>query len=390
MKYPLVLDPFDQEDKILLKRVVDGGQYTMGPEVKAFETEFAAMAGSRFAVMVNSGSSANLAGVAALLYGPRPKLKRGDEVIVPAVGWATTWAPLQQLGLSVRVVDVDKETLNLSVDAIRKAITPKTKMVMTVSILGNPLNFTEIAALCHEKGLILFEDNCESIGALHKQKWCGTFGLLGTFSFFYSHHISTIEGGMIVTDNEELYHLCLALRAHGWTREVPREAPLRQSSASAMKEQYRFVVPGFNLRPLEFSGALGRRQLMKLPGILEQRRKNADEFLKMMKKHPKMRAQVCRDGDSSWYAFTMVLEGSSESERNRLFEFLSKNGIESRMVTGGNFLQHEMSRYFDCTFSGTLDVATEVHEQGLFVANHGVPMSDMLQHLHMVLTEFGL
>lgn len=390
MKYPLVLDPFDQDDKNLLKSIIDRGQYTMGPEVKSFETEFAQLAGSRFAVMVNSGSSANLVGIASLMYGENPRLKKGDEVLVPAIGWSTTWAPLQQLGLRVRVVDVDSGTLNLSVENLQKAITPETKMLMTVSILGNPLNFSGIKEFCVKNNIILFEDNCESIGATHQKKWCGTFGLLGTFSFFYSHHISTIEGGMLVTDDESLYHLSLALRAHGWTREIPQKNQVGAHTAKAMKEQYRFMVPGFNLRPLEFSGALGRRQLEKLPRILAQRRANAQEFRDRMRAFPRIRLQQTPDGDSSWYAFTMVLENRTEAERDQLFEFLRAREIETRMITGGNLLNHAMAKYFDLSQSSDLKNAQEVHHQGLFVANHGVEMSSMFNHLTQALKDFGV
>lgn len=402
MIYPLVLNPFDANDVTQVKATIDSGQWTMGPKVKEFEQQFAKKAGVPFAVMVNSGSSANLAAMTAVLFHSKNFLKPGDEVIVPAIGWATTWAPLQQLGLHIKVVDVDPETLNINVDELEKAITARTKMVVTVTVLGNPMDFTRLRSVCEKHNVLLFEDNCESIGATHRQQWCGTFGFVGTFSFFYSHHISTIEGGMIVTHDEEMYELCLAARAHGWNREIPRASKLNQSLSERMKEQYQFIIPGYNLRPLEISGTLGLCQLPKLDPQLKIRRENALLFQAMMESHPKIQTQSVRDGESSWYAFTMILKNegdnkdqnsyknNDEQKRNQLFEFLHARGIESRMITGGSIDQQPMSRYFNLQKASDLRHANRAHHTGLFVANHGIPFEHGIKALDQALKEFGV
>src|SRR5438105_11313714 len=199
MFYDLASSTWGPEELDAIDRVVRSGRFTMGDHVRRFEEAFAAKFGVRHAVMTNSGSSANLVGVAALFHRQKRPLQRGDEVIVPAISWATTFHPLQQYGLKLRFVDVDLQTLNMDVSRLTEALTPKTRMVMAVSILGNPARLDIMRAFCDEHRLYLFEDNCESMGARLNGKCCGTFGDIGTFSTFYSHHISTMEGGVLVT-----------------------------------------------------------------------------------------------------------------------------------------------------------------------------------------------
>ncbi len=250
----------------------------MGAEVAAFEQEFAAFTGSQHAVMVNSGSSANLLMVAASTFRRRGRrLQRGDEVLVPAVSWATTYFPLSQHGLVLRFVDIDPQTLNFDLAALEAAVTPRTAAVMAVNLLGNPNDFAVLQALARRHDLVLLEDNCESLGASFEGRQAGTFGLAGSFSFFFSHHMSTMEGGMVVTDDQELYELMLSLRAHGWTRNLPTENLVTgRKSDDPFVESFRFVLPGYNLRPLEMEAAVGREQLAQaalLPGSAPPQRR---------------------------------------------------------------------------------------------------------------------
>jgi CDP-6-deoxy-D-xylo-4-hexulose-3-dehydrase len=214
-KYPLSKDTWDEEEIKAINEVIESKRFTMGPKVKEFEEKFADYFGVKYAIMVNSGSSANLLAIAALIYSG--KLNGGDEVIVPAVSWSTTYAPLQQFGLKLKFVDIDLYTLNISIEELEKAITEDTKAIFLVNLLGNPNDFDKINNLIKGKDIILLEDNCESMGAKYKGKYTGTFGLLSTFSTFYSHHICTMEGGVVTTNDEELYHYMLSIRAHGWT-----------------------------------------------------------------------------------------------------------------------------------------------------------------------------
>ena len=225
MFYDLSASTWGPEEIEAIRRTVERGRFTMGEEVAAFEREFAAYFGMQHGVMVNSGSSANLVAVAALFYKKDRPLARGDEVIVPAISWSTTYHPLQQYGLRLRFVDVELDTLNIDVSKLARALTPRTRAIVAVSILGNPAALDVLQRFAREHGLYLIEDNCESMDAELNGRKTGTFGDLNTFSFFFSHHISTMEGGIVLTDDLELDHLLRSLRAHGWTRDLPPGSP---------------------------------------------------------------------------------------------------------------------------------------------------------------------
>lgn len=281
-RFPLATSSWDEKEYQALQRVIDSGQFSMGAEVEKFEHEFAKFVGSKYSVMVNSGSSANLIMTAALMFTKqsRYRLKAGDEIIVPAVSWPTTYYPLSQYGLKLKFVDIDRGTLNYDLSALSDAISDHTRAIMVVNLLGNPTDFSAIQDLINDKDIVLIEDNCESLGAVFSDKQAGTFGVMGTFSSFFSHHISTMEGGLIVTDDEELYHVMLTLRAHGWTRNLPKvNHVVDKKSDDLFEESFRFVLPGYNVRPLEMSGALGQEQLRKLPEIIAGRRRNGAEFV---------------------------------------------------------------------------------------------------------------
>ena len=224
VRFPLATATWGQEEQDAMQRVIASGMYTMEANVQAFERDFAQYVGSKHCVMVNSGSSAILLMVAALFYtqNAKLKLKRRDEVIVPAVSWSTTYYPLYQYGLKIKFVDIDLHTLNYDLDQLERAVTDKTRAIMAVNLLGNPNDFARIQSIIGNRDTVLIEDNCESMGAKFQGKHTGTFGVMGGYSSFFSHHISTMEGGLIVTDDEELYQILLSLRAHGWTRNLPK------------------------------------------------------------------------------------------------------------------------------------------------------------------------
>ena len=219
---PLATDTWDSREFDAIQRVIDSRMFTMGAEVAAYERQFAEFFGSKYAVMVSSGSTANLLMVAAPFFTETPKFAVGDEVIVPAVSWSTTYFPFHQYGLKLVFVDIDPLTLNMDLTKLAAAVTDRTKAICLVNLLGNPNDFAAVEAIIGDRDIVLLEDNCESMGATFSGRQAGTFGLMGTFSSFYSHHIATMEGGCIVTDDEELYHILLCLRAHGWTRNLPK------------------------------------------------------------------------------------------------------------------------------------------------------------------------
>ncbi len=377
-KFPLATASWGNEETAAMQRVIASGMFTMGENVQAFERDFAQYIGSRYSVMVNSGSSANLLMVAALFYTKNPllKLKRGDEVIVPAVSWSTTYYPLYQYGLKIKFVDIDLNTLNYDLDQLEQATTDQTRAIMAVNLLGNPNDFARIQAIIGGRDIVLIEDNCESMGAAYQDKMAGTFGVMGTFSSFFSHHISTMEGGLIVTDDEELYQILLSLRAHGWTRNLPKHNLVcSEKSDDPFEESFRFVLPGYNVRPLELEGALGVEQVKRLPQMIAERRKNGQLLQATLRNHPDILIQQ-EIGASSWFGFSLVIRPNSTLTRKVLVAQLNALGFECRPIVAGNFAKNEVVRYFDSEVHGVLKNADHIDQNGLFIGNHHFPIPD--------------
>jgi CDP-6-deoxy-D-xylo-4-hexulose-3-dehydrase len=382
-KFPLATSTWGQEEIDAMHRVIDSRMFTMGENVSAFERGFSDYVGSKYCVMVNSGSSSNLLMVAALFYtkNSRLKLNRGDEVIVPAVSWSTTYYPLYQYGLKFKFVDIDLETLNYDLDQLEAAVSDKTRMIMAVNLLGNPNDYDRIQQLVDKHNLILLEDNCESLGATYNGRFAGTFGVMGSFSSFFSHHISTMEGGLIVTDDEELYHILLSLRSHGWTRHLPKENHVCETkSDDPFEESYRFVLPGYNLRPLELEGALGVEQLKRLPSIIEERRKNGKLFQEVMGDHADILIQK-EIGNSSWFGFSLVVRPTSRLSRTELLGKLDNLGFECRPIVAGNFAKNEVVKYFDSEVFGELKNADHIDSNGFFIGNHHYSIAEAIEAL---------
>ena len=385
MEYKLCDNPWDNEELSAIQSVIDSDMYTMGKKVAEYEKKFAEKFGTKYAVMVNSGSTANLLAIASLVYSGR--LERGSEIIVPAVSWSTTYAPLEQYGMKLIFVDINRNTLNLDIDAVKHAITDKTKMIFAVNLLGNSNEYDELLEICDKSNIILIEDNCESLGAKYKGKYLGTIGLIGTFSTFYSHHICTMEGGMVVTKDKELYEYMLAIRAHGWTRNLPEDSIIYEKNKEAFYESFNFIVPGFNLRPLEMEGAIGIKQLQKVDKMIDNRRSNAYYFLDKMKKYDNIRVQK-EIGESSWFGFALVLTGNLKNKRTELVKFLRNNNIECRPIVAGNFTRNPVIKYMDYHISGELVNADEIHEHGLFIGNHSSNNNAQVDYFVEVLDSF--
>lgn len=386
IKYPLATATWDKAEYQALQDVIACGMFTMGPKVAQFEHDFSKYIGSKYAVMVNSGSSANLLMVAALFYTKNSdlRLNPGDEVIVPAVSWSTTYYPLYQYGLKIKFVDIDLHTLNYDLKQLRDAVSPQTRVILAVNLLGNPNDFSQIKQITGDRKIILLEDNCESLGAEFEGRKAGTFGVMGTFSSFFSHHISTMEGGLIVTDNEEIYHILLCLRAHGWTRNLPKENLVCDTkSDDPFEESFRFVLPGYNVRPLEMSGALGIEQIKKLPILIEERRKNGTLIQKALAHHPDLLIQR-EIGHSSWFGFSLVIKPRSTLSRKELVRKLTELGFECRPIVAGNFAKNEVVKYFNSEIHGRLNNAEHVDQNGLFIGNHHYSIANAIDSLRGV------
>ena len=387
MYYDLAADTWGPEEKAAIQNVINSGSLTMGPKVAEFEAAFAKYFGRRHAVMVNSGSSGNLVGVASLFYRSENPLKRGDEVIVPAIAWSTTYSPLQQYGLKLRFVDVELDTLNMDVSRLDEALNAKTRMIVGVSILGNPAALDKMRKFAEQHGLIFFEDNCESMDAELGSQKTGSFGDISTFSTFFSHHISTIEGGVITTDDDELNALARSIRTHGWTRDLPDTLELCERRDD-FHEAYRFILPGYNVRPQEINAAVGLEQLKKLPYMTDVRRRNWLTFSNLFKGDDRFIIQR-ENGKSSCFSFTLILNPDKLINRNKVLNALAEEGIGYRLITGGCFPRHDVIQYFDYELVGEMTNGNIAHDNGFFVGNHPFDLTSQIERFHAIMDIAG-
>lgn len=380
--YSLAHDTWDFLEVNALQRVIKSGRYTMGPQVAEFEQQFAEYVGSKHAVMTNSGSSANLIAITSVVQNPKYDISTGDEVIVPAVSWSTTFFPVHQNGLVLKFVDVDRNSLNIDVAKVEQAITPKTKAVFAVNLLGNSCELEALKNLCDKHGLVLLEDNCESFGATHKNKSCATWGAAGTFSFFFSHHMQTMEGGMVVTDDDDLADYMRSLRAHGWVRDIGDTSSLYTKSGDPFEDSFRFVLPGYCVRPLEMSGAVGQVQLTKAPAMIAKRIENSKTYHQLFDDVSYAQTQVpTEDGIHSYFGFSFILQNELKDKRSEVIKAFRENSIECRPIVAGNFMRNPVIDRLNYTTSGTYDAADEIHDQGFFLGNDN---RDLVQPLHKV------
>ena len=385
--YSLASTTWDNEEVEAASKLLSSGKLTMGPEVAEFEKQFAKYIGTKYAVMFNSGSSANLGILAALRYMKDSPIKPGDHIIVPAVSWSTTYYPVNQCDFILDFVDIDSQTLNIDPKLVESAINPKTKAIFAVNLLGNPANLIELKKIADEHNILLIEDNCESLGAeINKQK-TGSFGMAGSHSFFFSHHICTMEGGMVTTDSIELAETMISLRAHGWTRGLPNQNSVFNKSNNHWEDFFRFVLPGYNLRPLEISGAIGQIQLRKFPLFLEARRSNAKKFTEGLLNSSSYQIQQ-EVGNSSWFGFSIILKGSLKGKRELLLKVLEENKVDTRPIVAGNFTINPVMEHLKFSTLPNLPNANLIHNEGFFIGNHHFNVSDELDKLYLILLKF--
>ena len=367
--YSLASTSWDSEEITVAHKLLVSGELTMGPEVKEFEEQFAKYVGTKYAVMFNSGSSANLAMLAALKYVKNSKLTNGDHVIVPAVSWSTTYYPINQLGFVLDFVDIDINTLNIDPIEVEKRISSKTKAIFTVNLLGNPSNLQALSEIADKHNLILLEDNCESLGASVNDHRAGSFGSMSSHSFFFSHHICTMEGGMVNTNSKELMETLMSIRAHGWTRGLELNNSVHPKSNNEWDDLFRFVLPGYNLRPIELSGAIGTAQLRKFPKFLEVRRQNAQYFVKLLQDSENYKIQT-EHGQSSWFGFSIILQNKLIGKREKLIKYLSLNNIATRPIVAGNFTLNPVMKHLMYNPLPSLTNSNIIHTNGFFIGNH--------------------
>jgi CDP-6-deoxy-D-xylo-4-hexulose-3-dehydrase len=364
MIWPLISpNVWTDEERNAVKAVVDSNHVTIGPQTAAFEKEFEAYHDTmHMAVAVNSGSSANLLAASVIAQAD----SRRGTWIVPAVGWATTYAPLYQLGYKMHVVDIDA-TLNMDTQQVAHALAtiPDVCGIMVVNVLGTPADLPALRKLADEYKIWFLEDNCESLGAAVGGAYAGTWGDLSTFSFFWSHHITTGEGGMVLARNPYLYGLARSMRSHGWTRGV---ANMVGGTPDPRYAPFDFVVPGYNFRMMDTQAAPGRVQLRKLDEQVTFRFNNLKALRNNIKGTSLEPASL--RGSVSPMAAPFLYTGSNFEKFNRR---LHEAGIESRPLIAGNILRQRVAKQYGMTSFPT-PRADLWHDRGFYLGIYGEPM----------------
>ena len=368
---PLAVPSYNHEEVIDALDSMLSTWVTMGEKVKSFEEQFSKYIGCKNGIMVNSGSSANLLAL-SILSNPATEnsIKRDSQIITPAVTWATTVSPIINVGCTPMFVDVDLDTLCVNTEEIKDAINSKTACLLPVHLMGNPCNMQEISKISKEHDLYLVEDACEAHGATFDDKKVGSFGDLGTFSFFMSHHISTIEGGMIVTNNEELAEMGKTLRTFGWTRDLKNKNKIN-SEYPEIDPRFLFVNTGYNFRPTEIQGAFGRNQLPKLESLIKIRRENALFWNDELSKYSEYLILPKRNLENHvYFGYAITIKKNSPFSREKLTKFLESKGIETRPIMSGNYIEQPAAKLINYQKHGELNNAKLIMRNSFFMGNH--------------------
>lgn len=388
---PLHSPTFGEEEITAATDQMRTTQVTMGAKVRAFEQQCAKYFGSQHALMCNSGSSANLLAFAAL---SNPAfinhLNPGDEVIVPALSWATSVWPIIQHQLIPVFVDCELTTFNFDYEKLEAAITPKTRAIMVVHVYGCPCDMNIIMALAKKHNLYIIEDTCESMGATFDGKAVGTFGDIGTMSLYYSHHITTFEGGLCFTDSFGLIELMRVLRAHGWSREADSHAEFAEKCPD-IDPRFIFVNIGYNLRPTEVQAVIGMKQLPKLKGFIRTRQKVYRQYYDFFARnyYNYFRCQEkLENSESTWFGFGIVLTDKCEFSVKDITKFLQSRGVETRPIIAGNMAMHPALTMFEHRIAGTLENSDTIMQRGFAIGCHQGITDENQEYVMSVFKEF--
>jgi CDP-6-deoxy-D-xylo-4-hexulose-3-dehydrase len=393
--YALAADTFGDEEIAAAKAVLDSGRLTMGERVRGFEAEFAQWTGARHALMVNSGSSANLLMIEVMLRrsSGRGPWQPGDEVLVPALAWPTTVWPLVQLGLIPVFVDVDRTTLAIDLESAAAALGPRTRGMFLISVMGRAPDLAAHARFCEQHGLVLLEDACESLGAHSEQRHVGTFGTMASFSFYFSHHLSTIEGGAILTNDDALHDDLKSARAHGWIRDRS-DAESWRSQFPSLDDRFLFITPGYNVRPMELQAAIGSVQLRKLDHMLAERERLARRVRAWLAEWAPWLELIgadCLSGDpaavsrrartNSWMTLPLRLGPRAPVAVRELQGRLEELGVATRPIIAGNLVRHPAVRAIEHRCAPSLAAADDTLARAFMIGCHPVLAPGALETL---------
>tara|TARA_Y100000816_G_scaffold151162_1_gene107632 strand:+ start:1327 stop:2526 length:1200 start_codon:yes stop_codon:yes gene_type:complete len=370
--YPLVENPFSNDDINEGIKVLKSKQLTLSIKTKNFENDFTRKFNSKYSLMVNSGSSANLLALQCLINPYRKKrLKKDDEVIIPTLCWSTSLWPIIQSNLKPIFVDINPETLNISEKDIENKITKKTKAIMLVHVLGNSCNMDEIMRIKKKYNLVLIEDTCESLGSKYKNKYLGTFGEFSTFSFYSSHQISSGEGGMICCKNSNDYNIIKSMRSHGWSRGTSYENKIFNSNKK-LDKRFVFFNSGYNLRPTEVSAAIGHNQFKRLKEFISIRNYNRKLIINAFKisKILNNKIQIYQANNNvnpSWFGLSIKINSKIKNIKNKIINKLENNGVETRPIISGNFAEQPSAKIYKLVKNHKFKNTDHVYNNSFFI-----------------------
>ena len=368
--YPLIENPYRKKDINEGIKVLKSGKLTIGSKTEAFQKAFCKKIKTKNALLVNSGSSANLLALQCLINPYRKKkLKRGDEVLLPALCWSTSLWPIVQSGLKPKFVDIDTKTLNFNLNELERKISKKTKAILVVHVLGNCPDMDQLMRIKKKYNLILIEDTCESLGTKFKSKYLGSFGEFSSFSFYSSHQISSGEGGMICCKNNEDHEIIKSLRAHGWSRGQKNENKIAKANKH-LDKRFIFHNSGFNLRSTDISASIGLSQFQDIDEFMKVRNENKKKITKSFYKNKKIKEklrilQENKLTKPSWFGLPII--GSKNFNKSLFIKKIEKKGVETRPIISGNFLKQPSIKKYKLTDKNKMNNAEYINKKGFFI-----------------------
>ena len=393
---------FDDREINAMVQVLLDGWFGLGKLGHQFEKEFSSLIGVKHTILINSGSSANLLAISSLFYNQENPINAGDEVITPACTFPTTVNPIIQNNLVPIFIDVDSGTYNILIPQLKKAITPKTKLLMIPHTLGNPNNMEELLEIANEDDIYIIEDACDALGSYYKNKMCGSFGALATFSFYPAHHITLGEGGAVVTNNDELYKILRSLRDWGracWCgldEKKPMGACNRRFSwkSGSLPEgydhKYTYSTIGYNLKPLEMQAAMGLVQLKRLHDFTMKRSENFEIFRNFFQSFEKyfILPQTLKYGKPNWFAFPLTIKEEAPFTRVDLLKYLFDKKIDSRPLFTGNILKHPAYFNINCKVHGGLQNSDRILKNSFFIGIYPGLSNEHINYIKNTLRQF--
>ena len=377
--YPLTESVLEKVDLNAAIRVINSTKITMGKKTKQIENYFNKKIVKMNSLMVNSGSSANLLIFQCLINPMVKRLKPGDEVLVPAICWSTSLWPIIQSGLKVKFVDIDIDTLNISLSDLEKKISKKTKALMLVHALGNCADMTKLTTICKKNNIILIEDTCEALGSTYKNKPLGTFGEFSSFSFYYSHHITSGEGGMVCAKNLKHIEVIKSLRSHGWSRGLAQSKNIANKYKNIDKN-WIFINSGFNLRPTDINAAIGIEQLKRIKKILSIRKYNFLKIKNELIQNKKYNQQfsILEDqkySNIAWFGIPFILNSKDKNYKLSVMEKLNNKGVMTRPIISGNFAKQPSIKLYKIKTGSKLHNADLIDKNAFFLGLHNIKIT---------------